>query len=72
MAFYLIHSIGGANGDFAEKEQRAARNFSQLIDATDCQQIIYLSGTVNETELSARLSSRLAVGKKPCVDGGLR
>ena len=61
VAFYLIHSMGGAIGDFAEKEQRAARNFSQLIDATDCQQIIYLSGIVNETELSAHLSSRLAV-----------
>ena len=63
VALYLIHSMGGAYGDFAEKEQRAARNFSQLIDATDCQQIIYLSGTVNETELSAHLSSRLAVEK---------
>jgi len=63
VAFYLIHSTGGANGDFAEKEQRAARTFSQLIDATDCQQIIYLSGTVIETELSAHLSSRLAVEK---------
>ncbi len=61
VAFYLIHSMGGAIGSFAEKELRAARNFLQLLDATDCRQIIYLSGIVNETELSAHLSSRLAV-----------
>lgn len=61
VAFYLIHSMGGAVGGFAEKEQRAARNFLRLLETTDCRQIIYLSGIVNETELSAHLSSRLAV-----------
>ncbi len=61
VAFYLIHSMGGDLGDFAEMEQRTARNFLKAMDATDCQQIIYLSGIVNESELSAHLSSRLAV-----------
>lgn len=61
VAFYLIHSMGGAIGDFGEKEQRAARNFLQRLDTTGCRQIVYLSGIVNETELSAHLSSRLAV-----------
>jgi len=55
VALYLIHSMGGAIGDFAEEEQRAARNFSQLIDATDCQQIIYLSGVVNDFPPSRHL-----------------
>lgn len=61
VAFYLIHSMSSAIGDFAEQERRAARNFLKMVETTRCRQIIYLSGIVNEQELSAHLSSRLAV-----------
>lgn len=61
VAFYLIHSMTGAIGDFAEQEQRAAVRFLQLLETAGCRQIIYLSGIVNEEDLSAHLASRLAV-----------
>jgi uncharacterized protein YbjT (DUF2867 family) len=60
VAFFLIHSMS-ADGDFSEKEARAAQNFVELITPTACQQIIYLSGIVNETGLSKHLASRLNV-----------
>jgi uncharacterized protein YbjT (DUF2867 family) len=60
VAFYLIHSMSG-KGDFTEKEATAARNFLRLIEGTSCRQIIYLSGIVNEDELSDHLNSRLEV-----------
>lgn len=60
VAFFLIHSMS-ADGDFSEKEALAAQNFTRLIDPTNCQQIIYLSGIVNEIELSKHLASRLKV-----------
>ena len=60
VAFYLIHSMS-TKGDFAEKEARSARNFAQLLQATSCRQIVYLSGIVNEKELSDHLSSRFNV-----------
>ncbi len=60
VAFFLIHSMS-ADGDFSEMETLAAQNFTELIASTQCQQIIYLSGIVNETELSKHLASRLNV-----------
>ena len=60
-AFYLIHSMSHAVGDFAEAEARAVRNFLQLIEPTRCRQIIYLSGIVNSQQLSDHLASRLGV-----------
>ncbi len=61
VAFYLIHSMSSPRGDFAEQERRAAGNFLQWLEPTTCRQIVYLSGIVNEHELSKHLSSRLAV-----------
>ncbi|MEO5684834.1 MAG: SDR family oxidoreductase [Chitinophagaceae bacterium] len=61
-AFFLVHSMkeGAA---FENTEKRVAEGFLQLLSATGCKQIIYLSGIVNEEELSKHLSSRLAVEK---------
>ncbi len=72
VAFYLIHSMS-SKGDFAEKEARAAENFIRFLQKTNCRQTIYLSGIVNEDELSDHLSSRFNVekilrsGKIPCT-----
>ncbi len=63
VALYLIHSMGSSVGGFEEKESLAARNFLQLIERTSCRQIIYLSGIVNEEELSDHLQSRSNVEK---------
>ncbi|MBL7775215.1 MAG: SDR family oxidoreductase [Saprospiraceae bacterium] len=60
VAFFLIHSMSD-KGDFASKERATAENFTKLLQATSCRQIIYLSGIVNETELSDHLSSRFEV-----------
>lgn len=60
-AYYLVHSMSGSNGDFADLEQQSAANFAAAIKTTNCQQIIYLTGIVNDDVLSKHLSSRLAV-----------
>jgi uncharacterized protein YbjT (DUF2867 family) len=62
-AYFLIHSMS-SKGDFEEKELRAAGNFLRLAEKTNCRQIIYLSGIVNQEHLSKHLHSRLAVEKK--------
>jgi uncharacterized protein YbjT (DUF2867 family) len=59
-AYFLIHSMS-SSGDFEAKELATAKNFLQQIEQTNCQQIIYLSGIVNEAHLSKHLHSRLAV-----------
>ncbi|MBI5914079.1 MAG: SDR family oxidoreductase [Bacteroidetes bacterium] len=62
VAFYLIHSMS-SKGDFMEKEAMAARNFTRALEKTSCRQVIYLSGIVNEAELSDHLNSRFNVEK---------
>jgi uncharacterized protein YbjT (DUF2867 family) len=59
-AYFLIHSMS-SSGDFEAKELATAKNFLQQIEQTNCKQIIYLSGIVNEAHLSKHLHSRLAV-----------
>ncbi|WEK71239.1 MAG: SDR family oxidoreductase [Candidatus Chryseobacterium colombiense] len=61
-AYYLMHSMSNSN-NYAEIEKQCAVNFSDFIETTECQHIIYLSGLANEKELSEHLSSRLAVEK---------
>lgn len=60
-AFYLVHSMGNANGNFKELEELSAHNFVQALEKTNCKQIIYLTGIVNDDELSEHLTSRLSV-----------
>ena len=73
VAFYLIHSMNSVIGDFAAPERQSAHRFCELLEPTRCRQIIYLSGIVNEKNLSTHLSSRLAVerilraGRIPCT-----
>ena len=57
-AYYLIHSMTSSVSDFDEKEAQAAKNFNTLLEGTQCKQVIYLSGIVNDKELSKHLSSR--------------
>ncbi len=56
-AYYLIHSMS-STGDFTELEATAAKNFVARINQTGAQQVIYLSGIVNEKQLSKHLKSR--------------
>jgi len=61
VAYYLIHSMSTQSGDFESMEQICANNFKESIEKTRAAQVIYLSGIVNETELSKHLASRKKV-----------
>ena len=57
LAYYLIHSMSSSE-DFTDLEQKSAEQFVGYINKTSAQQIIYLSGIVNDPSLSKHLSSR--------------
>ncbi|MFO7672830.1 MAG: SDR family oxidoreductase [Lutibacter sp.] len=58
VAYYLIHSMSVSTDDFDTLEEISANNFRNSIQKTNVKQVIYLSGIVNEAELSKHLSSR--------------
>jgi uncharacterized protein YbjT (DUF2867 family) len=60
-AYYLVHSMGNAYTDFRELEELSANHFVNALEKTNCKQIIYLTGIVNDDELSEHLKSRLSV-----------
>ena len=60
VAYYLIHSMSSAQ-DYKTLEQQSAINFRQRLSETQAQQVIYLSGIVNENNLSEHLLSRKTV-----------
>ena len=60
-AYYLIHSMG-SRGDFAEREECCARNFSHAAVSSKWKRIIYLGGLAAEDgPLSEHLASRVTV-----------
>lgn len=61
VAYYLIHSMTASTKDFDEKEAIAAKNFNKMMAETRVEQVIYLSGIINEENLSKHLKSRKAV-----------
>ncbi len=61
-AYYLIHSMSSSTSDFDEKEETSARNFNTYLAHTNCKQVIYVGGIVNEQNLSKHLWSRKNVG----------
>lgn len=63
IGYYLIHSMSTSKQDFKELEEQCAINFKNLIEQTSCQQVIYLSGIVNDKSLSKHLQSRYLVEK---------
>lgn len=61
--FYLVHSMGTADG-FEILDKQAAQNFAQAARAAGVKRIIYLGGLGDEDELlSSHLRSRHEVGK---------
>ncbi len=58
IAYYLIHSMPSQKGDFENLEKVCAKNFKERVQKTNTKQVIYLSGIVNEAELSKHLASR--------------
>lgn len=64
-AYYLVHSMAEAK-DFARLEALSAKNFAKALNKTNCRQVIYLSGIVNDTGLSSHLLSRKHVEDVLC------
>ena len=60
-AYYLIHSMAGSADNYDELEALSALNFVSKINKTQAQQVVYLSGIVNDDSLSKHLSSRKKV-----------
>ncbi|MCA6073665.1 SDR family oxidoreductase [Fulvivirga sedimenti] len=57
-AYYLVHSLGNSYSGFEGIEKQTAQNFADCLRNTKAQQIIYLGGIVNDTNLSEHLRSR--------------
>ncbi|RXQ94531.1 SDR family oxidoreductase [Ancylomarina salipaludis] len=57
VAYYLVHSMSSSS-DYEVLEKQSAINFRQALNKTQVQQVIYLSGIINETILSKHLKSR--------------
>lgn len=58
-AYYLMHSMGSFNADLIEQEKLVASHFVKVLKGVE--QIIYLTGIIDEKHLSPHLASRLAV-----------
>ncbi|CAM4205581.1 SDR family oxidoreductase [Zobellia nedashkovskayae] len=57
-AYFLIHSMSSSIQDFDTLEAKTAENFNAYLSETQVKQVIYLSGIVNEENLSKHLWSR--------------
>lgn len=61
-AYYLIHSMGAADG-FEERDRRGAENFARAAERAGVRRIVYLGGLGHEEDLSPHLESRQEVGR---------
>ena len=57
-AYYLLHSMSSDSGDFEKIENLCAHNFCSILEKKTIKQVIYLSGIVNDQNLSKHLRSR--------------
>jgi len=57
VAYYLLHSMS-SSADFSSAEEKTALNFNTYLKDLNVKQVIYLSGIINEEELSEHLTSR--------------
>jgi uncharacterized protein YbjT (DUF2867 family) len=62
VAYYLIHSMEGTDGAFAERERASAKAFAAAAERAALRRVVYLGGLVPAgAPLSRHLGSRLAV-----------
>ncbi|APQ17980.1 SDR family oxidoreductase [Maribacter hydrothermalis] len=57
-AYFLIHSMSSSTQDFDDMEAKTAENFNKYVSQTKIKQVVYLSGIVNDENLSKHLQSR--------------
>jgi uncharacterized protein YbjT (DUF2867 family)/uncharacterized protein YndB with AHSA1/START domain len=64
VAYYLLHSMGRGEDDFAARERAMATTFADAAAAAGVQRVVYLGGLHPQGErLSPHLASRTEVGK---------
>lgn len=59
-AFYLMHSMSSSN-DYDILEKKIANNFRNWVFRSGIRHVVYLSGIINEDDLSRHLASRKSV-----------
>lgn len=62
VAYYLVHSMDGADGGFSDRDRQAAQNFAKAAAEAGVSRIVYLGG-LGEGQLSKHLASRQEVGQ---------
>jgi uncharacterized protein YbjT (DUF2867 family) len=62
VAYYLVHLMGGGNGDFAARERRAAEGFGRAMREDGAERVVYLGGLGDEPG-SEHLRSRHATAE---------
>jgi uncharacterized protein YbjT (DUF2867 family) len=50
VAYYLVHSMEGRGGDFAERDRRGARNFGRAAARAGVRRVVYLGGLGGTSE----------------------
>jgi uncharacterized protein YbjT (DUF2867 family) len=69
-AYYLVHSMEPGQGDFAERERRAARNMAAAAAQAGLDRIVYLGGLGDEdSSLSHHLRSRMETARILASEG---
>jgi uncharacterized protein YbjT (DUF2867 family) len=64
VAYYLIHSMGGGEDGFEERDRQAAQNFASAATQARVQRIIYLGGLTSQSSpVSHHLQSRQESGE---------
>ena len=63
IAYFLIHSMSSSTDAFDIMEAKTAQNFNQYSQYIKIRQVIYLSGIVNDPNLSKHMLSRNSVEK---------
>ena len=79
VAYYLAHSMGAGERQFASRDRQAARNFAQAAKRAGVSRIVYLGGLGDDLAyLSHHLASRHETGAQlaahgvPVTEFGLR
>jgi len=57
-AYFLVHSMSASYQNFEALEACTAEHFRDYLDQTQCRQVIFLSGIMNDKQLSRHFQSR--------------
>lgn len=63
VAYYLIHSMGSKQGDYADLDRKSAENFRDECIAAGVKRIVYLGGLGVKESSSRHLKSRIETGE---------